>query len=91
MEQFIAFLKGWRLKIFLREAKVPEMLKGRRIAGRFMLCIYFCQRLLIHALDTTYLSQWLQGLFTHTPPATQAQRQFLLEVFKETQKNDESY
>jgi len=30
-------------------------------------------------------------IFTHIPPATQAQRQFLLEVFEETQKNDESY
>lgn len=57
MEQFIAFLKGWRLVIFLREAKVAEMLKGRRTAGCFVLGIYFFQRLLIHALDTTYLSQ----------------------------------
>lgn len=45
MEQFIAFLKGWRLKIFIREAKVAEMLKGRRIAGCFMLGIYFFSKL----------------------------------------------
>lgn len=57
MEQFIAFLKGWRLEIFVREAKVAEMLKGRRIAEHFMLGTYFFQNLLIHALDTTYLSQ----------------------------------
>lgn len=56
MERFTAFLKGWRLKTFLREAKVAEMLKGR-IAGSFMLGIYFFQSLLIHALDTIYLSQ----------------------------------
>lgn len=39
MEQFIPFLKTSRLKILLREAKVAEMLKGRKISGCFMLGI----------------------------------------------------